>query len=137
MAGILSVYYADIANVEHCVPYSDGVVVSLKSGHGWSLIETDGASASSVSEEGHAYRQTAELTYHGQQGEVQRTLDEMTRCRFLLKVIDTVGTEWLMGSMDCPLRFSFESNNDGEPGGTTAYTLRFTALCPTPALRIY
>lgn len=137
MAGIVSAQYADIANVEHCLPYSDGVVVALKSGHAWSLIETDGVSAGCPSEEGGAYRHKVDMTYHGHQSENTRALVEMASRRFLLKVTDSNGTEWLYGCMECPLRMTIESVNDGEPDGETDYRLSFSALCPLPELRIY
>ena len=137
MAGIESVYYADIRNVEHVIPYSDGVVVSLKSGHSWQEIEADSTKAGSGPEEGHAYRHRVTMLYHGSQQEVVRTLDEMAQGRFLVKAVDNNGTEWLYGCEDCPLRMSFESSNDGEPDGTTAYELSFEGVCPLPEMRMY
>ena len=137
MAGIISVQYADIKNVENYIPYSDGIIVSLKRGHAWSIIETDGITASCRHEGGGAYRHEVGMVYHGHQAENDRALMEMTGHRFLLRITDNNGTMWLYGTKECPLHMSYEYTNDGEADGETAYRLTFSALCPVPRLRVY
>lgn len=136
MAGIQSVYYADFDNVVICLPVAGGVSVELSAGHGWSLIETDEAKASANYEEVLAWRHRVELLYHGNQREVESDLMEMTQRRFLVKVVDNNGTEWLYGHGASPLRFHFESENSGEADGETAYRLTFEALCPESERKI-
>lgn len=136
MAGIQSVYYTDFYYVETILPGNGGVVVSLLSGHTWSLIESDEAKASANYEDILAWRHKVELLYHGNQQAVERDLTEMTQYRFLVKVVDNNGTEWLYGHGNSPLRFHFDSGNDGDAGGDTAYRLTFEALCPVPERKI-
>ena len=136
MAGIMSVHYADIADVVSVKPNGGGVTVVLAPGKSWLEIETEAASMNVVPEEGGAYRHKADIVYHGNQNNVQRSLLEMTLRRYLLKITDNNGTEWLLGCMESALRMEYESTNDGVPDGTTAYTLHFTALCPMPEMRI-
>ena len=136
MAGIASVYDVDINNVSTCIPSGDGMTVTLAQGKSWSEIECDDAQASAQYEEHLAYRHHVEMTYHGNQQGVSNDLDEMTECRFLVKVVDNNGTEWLFGHTGTPLRFTFESNNDGNPEGETAYRLVFESLCPLSERRI-
>lgn len=136
MAGIQSVYYADFDIVESCLPLNGGVTVSLLAGHSWSLIEADEAKASATYEDVLAWRHHVELLYHGNQREVESDLMEMTQRRFLVKVVDNNGTEWLYGHGASPLRFHFESENSGEADGETAYRLTFEALCPESERKI-
>jgi hypothetical protein len=136
MAGIQSVYYADFDNVETCLPGDGGVIVSLLARHRWSLIEADEAKASATYEDVLAWRHHVELLYHGNQQQVESILMEMTQRRFLVKVVDNNGTEWLYGHGCSPLRFRFESENSGEADGETAYRLTFEALCPEAERRI-
>lgn len=137
MAGIASVYYADINIVNVFDPVQDGVKCTIHSGHAWSEIEHDGATANATPEDGHAYRHVVECVYHGSQQEMVRTLDEMSRGRYLVRVSDNNGTDWVYGTPDTPLHMSFESVNDGEEEGDTSYKLRFEALCPAPEMRMY
>ena len=136
MAGIQSVYYADFDNVETCLPGNGGVIVSLLAGHSWSLIEADETKASAAYEDVLAWRHHVELLYHGNQREVESDLVEMTQRRFLVKVVDNNGTEWLYGYGSCPLRFRFDSENGGEADSETAYRLTFESLCPGPERKI-
>lgn len=136
MAGIQSVYYADIDNVVMCLSGNGGVLVSLLPGHTWSLIESDEAKASATYEEVLAWRHHVELLYHGNQQQVESDLMEMTQRRFLVKVVDNNGTEWLYGHGHSPLRFQFESENGGGADSETAYRLTFEALCPEAERRI-
>ena len=136
MAGIASVYYVDINNVSTCIPSGDGMTVTLAQGKSWSEIECDDTQASARYEEHLAYRHHVEMTDHGNPQGVSNDLDEMTECRFLVKVVDNNGTEWLFGHTGTPLRFTFESNNDGDPEGETAYRLVFESLCPLSERRI-
>ena len=133
MAGIKSIYYADCENVTICLPVNGGISVDLSAGHSWSLIEADGATANANYEEPLAWRHQVQLTYHGNQNEVEADFTEMTGRRFLVKVVDNNDTEWLYGQTCSPLRFTFSSENDGQADGQTAYTLSFEALCPNPA----
>lgn len=136
MAGIQSVYYADIDNVAICLSGNGGVMVSLLPGHTWSLIESDEAKASATYEDVLAWRHHVELLYHGNQQQVESDLMEMTQRRFLVKVVDNNGTEWLYGHGNSPLRFHFDSGNDGGADSETAYRLTFEALCPEAERRI-
>lgn len=136
MAGIQSVYYVDFDNVQICLPAPNGVSVVLLANHSWSLIEADEAKASANYEEVLAWRHRVELLYHGNQREVESDLMEMTQRRFLVKVVDNNGTEWLYGHGTSPLRFRFESENSGEADGETAYRLTFEALCPKSERKI-
>lgn len=136
MAGIQSVYYADFDNVETCLPLNGGVTVSLLAGHTWSLIESDEAKASAAYEDVLAWRHHVELLYHGNQQQVESDLMEMTQRRFLVKVVDNNGTEWLYGHRCSPLRFQFWSENGGGADSETAYRLTFEALCPEAERRI-
>jgi hypothetical protein len=136
MAGIQSVYYADFDNVEMCMPGVGGVMVSLLARHRWSLIEADEAKASATYEDVLAWRHHVELLYHGNQQQVESILMEMTQRRFLVKVVDNNGTEWLYGHGASPLRFRFESENSGEADCETAYRLTFETLCPEAERRI-
>ncbi len=136
MAGIKSVYYVDIDNVENCLPVNGGVSVSLLASHTWSLIEADDAKASASYEDIQAWRHQVELVYHGNQQAVESDLMEMTQHRFLVKVVDSNGTEWLYGHTSSPLRFHFESQTNGEADEVTAYTLTFEALCPESERKI-
>ena len=136
MAGINAVYYVDYENVVVCLPGNGGMLVDLSTGHGWSLIEADEAKASATYEDVLAWRHHVELLYHGNQQQVESDLTEMTQRRFLVKVVDNNGTEWLYGHCASPLRFQFESENSGEADGETAYRLTFEALCPEAARRI-
>lgn len=136
MAGIQSVYYADLENIAVCLPGNGGVTVDLLTGHTWSLIEADEAKASANHEGILAWRHQVELLYHGNQNDVESDLKEMTQRRFLVKTVDNNGTEWLYGHTTSPLRFTFDSNNDGEADGETVYRLIFEALCLEPAMKI-
>lgn len=137
MAGIQSVYYADFDNVESCLSWNGGVTVGLLAGHSWSLIEADEAKASAAQEGVLAWRHHVELLYHGNQQQVESILMEMTQRRFLVKVVDNNGTEWLYGHGCSPLRFQFESENGGGADSETAYRLTFEALCPEMERRIF
>ena len=137
MAGISSVYYADITTISATKPKSDGMEVVFNNGKTWHVIEHDGASFGSAGEAGRAYTQTVDILYHGNQTESVRALDEMTQCRFVVKCVDNNGVEWLVGSKEVPLRFTYESNNDGEADGETAYQLHFKATGPWPEMRLY
>ena len=137
MAGIQSVYYVDFDNVQTCLSAATGgVQVSLLTNHNWSIIEADEVKASANYEEVLAWRHRVELLYHGNQREVESDLMEMTQRRFLVKVVDNNGTEWLYGHGASPLRFRFESENSGEADGETAYRLTFEALCPESERKI-
>lgn len=136
MAGIQSVYYADFDNIETCLPGDGGVTVGLLARHNWSLIEADEAKASATFEDALAWRHHVELLYHGNQQKVESILMEMTQRRFLVKVIDNNGTEWLYGHECSPLRFQFVSENGGGAESETAYRLTFEALCPEAERRI-
>ena len=136
MAGIQSVYYVDFDNVQICLSAPNGVSVVLLANHSWSLIEADEAKVSAIYEDVLAWRHHVELLYHGNQREVESDLMEMTQRRFLVKVVDNNGTEWLYGHGASPLRFRFESENSGEADGETAYRLTFEALCPESERKI-
>lgn len=136
MAGIQSVYYVDFDNVQICLSAPNGVSVVLLANHSWSLIEADEAKVSAIYEDVLAWRHRVELLYHGNQREVESDLMEMTQRRFLVKVVDNNGTEWLYGHGASPLRFRFESENSGEADGETAYRLTFEALCPESERKI-
>ena len=136
MAGIQSVYYVDYENVLICLPGNGGIYVSLLAGHTWSLIEADEVKASANYEDILAWRHQVELLYHGNQQKAESDLMEMTQRRFLVKVVDNNGTEWLYGHVASPLRFHFESENSGEADGETAYRLTFEALCPESERKI-
>ena len=136
MAGINAVYYVDYENVVVCLPENGGMLVDLSTGHGWSLIEADEARAAAEQEEVTAWRHKVELRYHGNQQQVESDLTEMTGRRFLVKVVDNNGTEWLYGHGSSPLRFRYNSENGGEADSETAYRLTFEALCPEPERRI-
>ena len=136
MAGIVSVYYADIDIINEFLPNGDGVKCTVHSGHTWSEIQGDSFEASSSYEAGQGYRQTVDITYHGNQTSVSRILDEMTKRRFILKCDDYNGTSWIYGTPDTPLRFTLSSVNDGDAAGETAFKLHFEALCPMPEMKM-
>ncbi len=136
MAGIQSVYYADVENIASCFQKSGGMEVNFVTNHGWSLIEADGVKAEAKHESPWAWRHSVKLTYHGNQQGVESDLMEMTQLRFLVKMIDNNGTEWLYGHICSPLRFRFDSDNDGEYDGETAYQMTFESLCPGPERKI-
>lgn len=133
IAGIESVYYADIEIVNSIMPTTGGVNVTLTTGHNWSVIESDQAKATTEYQDTLSWNHLVELVYHGNQQSVEANLKEMTERRFVIKVVDNNGVAWLYGHECSPLRFRYTSENDGEADGTTAYSLTFEGVCPEPA----
>lgn len=56
-------------------------------------------------------------------------LEEMEEHRFLVRVTDANGNEWLLGTLDAPLDFQAEAT-DGEDNGLNSYRFRFGAQVP-------
>jgi len=63
----------------------------------------------------------------GLRPDVAQVLLRMTRYRYLVRWKDKQGKNWLVGSVDTPLDFSFQAQSGEEGSGLAAYSIRFSA----------
>lgn len=135
MAGVKLLHYIDIKNVVSSTPSGDGWKVTLKNGHYWSRIHFSSATPNSESE-GECYRHTIDVALPGKGAVAVRDIMALERGRYLVRVTDNNGVQWLIGDTETPLRMKVQDTNDGTPSGATAYNITISGLTQWPQMRI-
>lgn len=135
MAGIKTLHYVDIKNVESMMPTTDGWSVTLATGHDWKQIQFADAKANTESD-GEIYKHTVEATLPAKGDLSVRDLMVLERGRYLVRVTDNNGVRWLMGETTAPMRLTVADNNDGKASGDTSYRLVFSAKTHFPQMKV-
>lgn len=135
MAGIKTLHYIDIKNITRFHPTGEGVTVTLIQSAVWSQVRFSSARCDTVPE-GDAFRHTIEATVPGKGTVSMRDLIELRYGRYLVRVTDNNGIQWICGDDEDGLRFSFEDINEGNPNGETSYNLAFSGLSVWPQMKL-
>mgnify|MGYP000852362414 CR=1 FL=1 len=88
--------------------------------------------ATSATFDSGAYNHEISCTLHGHKHQHDSTLDDMTRRRWIAKVVDSNGAVWIHGSKEEPLSFSWAHISDAKPSEEHAYKLTFSAHTTEP-----
>ena len=133
MAGIKTLHYIDKDSITSMNPYGEGWNIVLGNGKSWCRIQFSACKAE-TQDEGSMYRHTVEAAIPAKGGMSARDLMELQQGRYVVKVIDYNGNEWLVGDKACPMRLTVTDENGGTPDGETAYTLTFSGLSVWPQM---
>ena len=85
-----------------------------------------------MTENGGAYTHETTCRLTGTKRKYDRLLDDMTRRRWIVKIVDNTDTVWLSGSLEEPLRFSFRHTGQAKADGEHLYTLTFSREMTEP-----
>lgn len=134
---IKNIYYIAAQDVEEITPNNDGVSVQLGSSAFWKNMSGMGeATCTGEPVEGGAWQYTVEAKVAGRGAVPPRYLQKLTAGRWLLKLVDYTGKEWLVGESECPLRCAVTDTATSEATGETLYTFRFVGVQRTAAMQI-
>ena len=98
--------------------------VTMKTGCGFAEISAKSIQVE-VTEDGGAYSHGITCRLAGTKRKYDRLLADMTRGRWLAKIVDNTDTAWLSGSLDEPLRFTFRHIGQAKADGEHLYELAF------------
>lgn len=133
MAGVKLLHYVDVKNVVSQKPSGDGWNVILKNNHYWSRIHFSKVKVG-TDEEGESYRHTIEAHLPGKDAVAARDLMKLQRGRYLVRVTDNNGVQWLVGDTTTALHLAVRDENEGEAVSETAYILTFSGLTQWPQM---
>ena len=125
MAGNKRILIADVEEVQS-VELTDFMTKTVTMKQGFSFAEIKAESIqTSVNEDGGAYSHETTCRLAGAKRKYDRLLADMTRGRWLAKIVDNTDTAWLSGSLDEPLRFTFRHIGQAKADGEHLYELAF------------
>ena len=132
MAGNKRILIADVSDVQN-IELTDFATktVTLRNGRAFAEIKADSI-RTEVNENGGAYSHETECRLAGVKNKYDRLLDDMTRRRWIVKIVDNTDTVWLSGSLEEPLRFSFRHTGQAKADGEHIYTLTFSREMTEP-----
>lgn len=132
MAGNKRILIADVSDVQN-IELTDFNTksVTLRNGCAFAEIKADSI-RTEVNENGGAYSHETECRLAGAKNKYDRLLDDMTRRRWIVKIVDNTDTVWLSGSLEEPLRFSFRHTGQAKADGEHLYTLTFSREMTEP-----
>ena len=135
MAGTKTLHYIDVKNITSMIPKNDGWNVSLRSGHDWKRIHFSKCKTG-TSTDGETYKHTAEATIPAKGNMSVRDIMVLERGRYVIKITDNNGIQWLMGDTTAPMRMSVTDTNGGSPNEETGYLIVFSGVSAWPQMRI-
>lgn len=103
--------------------------VSFVPAHNWAIIGADNIDAITEYSD-RKYITTIKAEFNTPSAQYLPTFARMTKSRFVVKLIDRNGIEWLYGDKHQPFRLEYTKSN--EKGIKNGYTLTFTAETNTP-----
>lgn len=125
MAGNKFIYLASTDEIERIdlMNFNTKKVI-MKEGYGFGQIEADLIDFSSPCQDGkYSHEVVCQLT--AMLGKYDSMFDEMTRQRFIVKVVDNNNTVWLFGSLDYPLIFEYRHLGKAKASHEHLYELTF------------
>lgn len=137
MAGMRGVEFIDAESVESITPRATGTELVLKPMEGWNRLQVKMGEATMTSNEdaGNAYANEVSVTFRGLGGEWERMVEQMKQKRWVLRLTDNNGVQWVVGNKEVPMRFGFNIINDGSATGRSAYEMRWHNTSRRPAER--
>ena len=125
MAGNKRILIADVEEVQR-IELTDFMTktVTMRQGFGFAEIKAESIQTS-VTEDGGAYSHETTCRLAGTKRKHDRLFADMTRRRWIVKVVDNTDTAWLSGSVEEPLRFTFRHIGQAKADGEHLYELAF------------
>ena len=125
MAGNKRILIADVEEVQS-IELTDFMTKNVTMRQGFSFAEIKAESIQTiVTEDGGAYSHETTCRLAGAKRKYDRLLADMTRGRWLAKIVDNTDTAWLSGSVEEPLRFTFRHIGQARADGEHLYELAF------------
>ena len=126
---IKSIYYVAAQQIKEITPKEEGVSVKLASSAFWKnmggLAE---ATVSGEPQEGGGWKYTLEAKIAGRGAMAPRYLERLTAGRWLVKLTDADGREWLIGEADSALACAVTDTATSEATGETLYSIRLAGI---------
>lgn len=132
MAGNKRILIADVEDVQsvELTNFMTKTVI-MRTGRAFAEIRAESIQTE-VDGTGGAYSHETTCRLVGAKHKYDRLLDDMTRRRWIVKIVDNTDTVWLSGSLEEPLRFSFRHTGQAKADGEHLYTLTFSREMTEP-----
>lgn len=136
MAGIHKFEFINIDSVKSILPTADSIRITLTNKPEKYSLKTKFMTVESKQIRNRMYQHYIEITFHGKNKNYNVAFDKLSNKRYIGIIYYNNDTTYVVGTMEEPLRFSFDDISDGKADGNTAYILRFECTATEPQIKL-
>lgn len=135
ISGWAKVEYVSAKSIGRFSIVGNEASVELQEDAEWATIEAGTIQQHCVQNKSYCYDHSIVVMISCRSNGYNMTLDKMTNDRYLLKLTDTAGDQWIAGCPDEPMRMDVQESDDDNPSDGAAHTITFGCKSRLPLMK--